>query len=87
MSKIKQAIERKFPRYVLAVSTPRMPQQPSGLVTPGGVWLEAAQEIAERVVKERNELIDKLIEASELLAELAPHAVETTPQVCKRWRV
>jgi len=86
MSKIKQAIERKFPRYFVANGKG---------VDEYDVWTEGShlcrglsqpRAVCDMVVKERNELIDMLVEASELLAEAAPQAVETTPKAHKRWR-
>lgn len=79
MNKIKQAIERKFPRYVIGP-----PETFTEILVHGDV-VACVDDYAEceQIVKHHNELIDKLVEASELLAELSPQAVETTP---KRWR-
>lgn len=76
MSNIKEAIERKFPRYRVSKS-----REVGGSMC-GQVWLtmwagesrmfsstELTVTDCELLVKERNELIDKLIEAAELLAE------------------
>ncbi len=71
MSKIKEAIKRKFPRYFIATGKG---------VDKYDVWVEGShlcrglaqsRAVANLMVKERNELIDKLIEATELLDQMA----------------
>ncbi len=68
MSTIREAIERKYPRYRLGHPTARL-----------AVWAGGSRVLTEHLtvtdcellIKDRNELVDKLMEASELLAEAA----------------
>ena len=65
MSSIRKAIERKFPRYTRRGECVYVALKGS-LVTTCGHWNEA-----HHIVTERNELIDTLIEATELLDQMA----------------
>lgn len=66
MSKIRESIERRYPRYRLGHPTAQL-----------AVWAGGSRVLTEHItvtdceqlIKDRNELVDKLIEASELLAE------------------
>lgn len=82
MSNIRAAIERKFPRYSLDGNLNLWCGSSRVLSGTGMATFDA-----ENLVKQRNELINALITASELLVEAVPQPVETTPVVHKRWRV
>jgi hypothetical protein len=83
MSKTKEAIERKFPRYTLDPQP--HPSHPACLETPAA-WIEVSQDVGEELVRERNELIDALIEASELVVEIEASWRIAQPKAHKRWR-
>jgi hypothetical protein len=89
MSKTKEAIERKFPRYRLGSSVMDVS------IFAGESRIVSHADLtsweAERIVRDNNAMLDALIEASELVVEIEAswrieQPVTTTPKTHKRWR-